>query len=225
MIPPVYEQAVGGYEKIAQDLDGLVLVGGVDVCPTAYGEKARRKTWGGDCERDTYDMALFRAFLNADKPVFGICRGMQLINVALGGSLYQDITSDVKGSLVHRDAEYYERNYHRVQIKEHGLFARIYGGVREATINSVHHQGIKQLAPGLRVEAVSPLDGIIEAVSLPRSPGDLRPRCIAVQWHPEFQKEVDSTYLSTQVLISYFMELVAASVHQEPQYTRIASHA
>jgi putative glutamine amidotransferase len=224
MIPPVYPTAPLSYQQFAEDLDGLVLVGGVDVCPTSYGEKARRATWRGDSQRDAYDIALFNAFHQRGKPIFGICRGLQLINVALGGSLYQDISSDVQGALVHRDADQYEHNNHRVVIKEQGLLARLYGPGYQASINSVHHQGIKKLGNGLRVEAVSPQDGIIEAVSFPRSPDDLYPRCFAVQWHPEFQKEDDDSYVSTQVLLTYFMEALAAQAGVS-QHERSKRHA
>ena len=164
----------------AQWLDGLVLHGGADVWPGTYGEEPLRPEWTGDRVRDEYEIALVKAFEAAGKPVFGICRGLQLINVAHGGTLYQDIATQKTGSLVHRDAATYDHNFHEVDIVP-GTRLESLLRERRHRINSVHHQGIKDLAPGFAVEAVSPDDGVIEAI---RHAGD---RWIAaVQWHPEF---------------------------------------
>jgi putative glutamine amidotransferase len=227
MIPPVYEAGDRGFERLAHDLDGLVLVGGVDVSPVHYGEKAKRVAWRGDYQRDLYDMALFSAFRRLDKPIFGICRGFQLINVALGGSLYQDILTMVPGSLVHRDAEEYENNSHRIVIKDQGIFSGIYGAGVEGMVNSIHHQGIKKLGQGARVEAVSTVDGIIEAISVPRTPEERYPSCFAVQWHPEFQTDQESSqYFSPQALLTYFMGAMARRAQlEESQNTRLIKHA
>ncbi len=161
-------------------LDGLVLHGGADIWPGHYGEEPLRPEWTGDRQRDLYEIALLRAFEAAGKPVFGICRGLQLINVAHGGSLYQDITTQKPGARVHRDAAAYDRHFHEVQVVPGSRLAHLLGE-RPHTINSVHHQGIKELAPGFVVEALSPEDGVIEAI---RHTGDAW--VSAVQWHPEF---------------------------------------
>ena len=165
----------------AQALDGLVMHGGADVWPGSYGEEPLRPEWAGDRVRDEYEIALVKAFTEARKPVFGICRGLQLINVAHGGTLYQDISTQKPGAKVHRDAVTYDLNFHEVDILPGTRMAGLLGGqAGRHKINSVHHQGIKDLAPGFTVEATSPDDGIIEAI-----------RCTtgawisAVQWHPE----------------------------------------
>ena len=99
-------------------LDGLVLQGGADVSPTSYGETPLQPKWGGDRIRDDYEIALLDAFAERGKPVLGICRGLQLINVAFGGTLLQDIATQQPGALEHRDAEIYDRNFHGVEFVE-----------------------------------------------------------------------------------------------------------
>jgi putative glutamine amidotransferase len=103
-------------EDYAHWLDGLVMHGGADVWPGSYGEKPLRPEWHGDRVRDEYEIGLVKAFSAAGKPVFGICRGVQLINVAHGGTLYQDIGTQKNGALVHRDAAAYDLNFHQVDI-------------------------------------------------------------------------------------------------------------
>jgi putative glutamine amidotransferase len=185
MVPSPYGDTARGavtVEDYAQWLDGLVMHGGADVAPGTYGEEPLRPEWRGDAVRDAYDIALARAFSAAGKPVFGICRGLQLINVAHGGTLYQDILTQKPGALVHRDAQAYDLNFHEVEINPGTRLAGLLGA-RRHKINSVHHQGIKDLAPGFSVEAVSPDDGVVEAI---RHTG---PSWIAaVQWHPEFHR-------------------------------------
>ena len=166
----------------AQWLDGVVMHGGADVWPGSYGEEPLRPEWHGDRVRDAYEIALVRAFGAAGKPVFGICRGLQLINVAHGGTLYQDIATQRAGALVHRDAAAYDLNFHEVDILPGTRLARVLPPGRHK-INSVHHQGVKELAPGFEVEAVSPDDGVIEAI---RHTGG--PWIAAVQWHPELHR-------------------------------------
>jgi putative glutamine amidotransferase len=164
----------------AESLDGLLLHGGADVAPQNYGEQPLQPEWAGDRVRDDYEIALLRAFEDAGKPVFGICRGLQLINVAHGGTLWQDINTQNPGSLRHRDAASYDLNFHHVDIVP-GTRLEALLGERRHKINSVHHQGIKDVAPGFAVEARSPDDGIVEAI---RHTGEAW--VAAVQWHPEF---------------------------------------
>jgi putative glutamine amidotransferase len=166
----------------AQALDGLVLHGGADVWPGSYGEEPLRPEWSGDRVRDEYEIALVQAFREAGKPVFGICRGLQLINVAYGGTLYQDISTQKPGARTHRDAGAYDLHFHEVDVLPGTRLAALLGAPRHR-INSVHHQGIKDLAAGFTVEAVSPDDGVIEAI---RHEG--REWVSAVQWHPEFHR-------------------------------------
>lgn len=184
------------YADYAADFDGLVLTGGVDVAPGSYGSDPERPEWGGDAVRDAYELALLRAALAANKPVLAICRGHQVLNVALGGTLHQDIGTHVPGALVHRDADRYEHNEHEIHIE--GALATILGTTR-GLVNSVHHQAIKDLAPGLVVEARSVVDGVIEAVCAPD-----RPWVRGVQWHPEFRYG-DPTLVDQSLLFASFL--------------------
>ena len=186
MIPsPLGETAPGdvGFADYAEWLDGLVLHGGSDLWPGSYGETPMQERWSGDRNRDDYEIALTRAFVAAGKPVFGICRGLQLINVAFGGTLYQDIATQRPQALVHRDADAYDLNFHDLQVVADSKLGALLGGVDSRKINSVHHQGVKDLAPGFVVEARCPVDGMVEAI---RHRGG--PWVAAVQWHPEFHK-------------------------------------
>jgi putative glutamine amidotransferase len=188
----------------AQDLDGLVLQGGADVAPESYGETPLRPEWSGDRVRDDYELALVRAFLHEGKPIFGVCRGAQLINVAMGGTLYQDISMQVPASRNHRDWHVYDQNFHHIVVEPQSRLAAIYG-LTQAKVCSVHHQGIKDLAPGLVVEARAEDDHVIEAV---RHEGE--PWIYGVQWHPEWHDPQDGTLLDGRPLFHVFLEAARA---------------
>jgi len=185
MIPSFSGDTFRGGARVsdyAQWLDGILMHGGADVWPGSYGEEPLRPEWNGDRIRDEYEIGLVKAFSDAGKPVFGICRGLQLINVAHGGTLFQDISTQKPGALVHRNAEIYDLNFHEVDILPRTRMAQLLPPGRHK-INSVHHQGVKDVAPGFAVEAVSPEDGVVEAIR--RTDG---PWVCAVQWHPEFHR-------------------------------------
>ena len=110
-------------DDFAQWLDGLVLHGGADVSPLSYGEQPLQDKWAGDRVRDEYEIALVAAFERHRKPVFGVCRGLQLMNVAYGGTLYQDIAMQVPKSLTHRDAAVYDQNFHSIEIMPNSRLA------------------------------------------------------------------------------------------------------
>jgi putative glutamine amidotransferase len=165
----------------ADALDGLMLQGGADIAPASYGEDPLHPDWRGDGVRDRYEIELFNAFVEKAKPVLGICRGCQLINVALGGTLYQDIASQLPHAINHRDADKYERNFHALEFVEPSTLADLYPGRQNAIINTIHHQAVKRLGHDLVVEAVSLPDRIIEAVRW-TGPSYV----LGVQWHPEF---------------------------------------
>lgn len=162
-------------------LDGLVLQGGNDVSPNSYGEEALCPAWEGDAVRDRYEMELIKAFVAAGKPVFGICRGLQLLNVTFGGTLYQDIPTQRPDAMPHLRVDAYEKNFHPVQLAGQGWLAGLYPDQAQLQVNSIHHQGIKKLAPGFQVEATCPHDGMVEAISR-REDSFIA----GVQWHPEF---------------------------------------
>lgn len=175
---------------IVRSLDGLILQGGSDVSPRNYGEEPVRPEWGGDPIRDAYEMELFRLCLEENRPVLGVCRGLQVMNVALGGSLYQDIPTLHPGHRVHRDGGRYDRLGHELAVEPGSWLAswcrRVPaggGGVGGSgggsgdgdgdgdgharfvfRVNTVHHQAIKQLGRDLIAEARSVPDGIVEAI-------------------------------------------------------------
>ena len=189
---PLSERA-GDY---AQALDALVLQGGADISPLAYGEEPLKPEWAGDPVRDRYEIELVRSFTEAGKPLLGICRGAQLINVALGGSLHQDVPA-------HRSDEY-DQHAHEVRLEPGSGLARLYGETGPRRVVSIHHQAIKRLGRDLRVEARSVPDGLVEAI---RSAG---PSYIcAVQWHPEFHGGRDG-FLDGGRLLDEFLEAARA---------------
>ena len=147
-----------------------------------------------------------QAFEHHRKPVFGVCRGLQLMNVAYGGTLYQDIATQVADSLTHRDAAIYDQNFHTIDIQPGSRLAVLYPQASRVTVNSIHHQAIKDLAPGFRVEAVSNEDGLVEAIRR-SDPG--RPYLAAVQWHPEFHLP-ESRTLDDSALLQDFLDAASA---------------
>lgn len=157
-------------EEMAELCDGLMLSGGVDLDPALYGEEILNDTVRIVPERDAFELALFDAFYRRGMPVLGICRGCQLINVALGGTLYQDLVEQ-KG-LTHSDPEL----RHEVYAEEDSVLFRLFG--RQLQTNSTHHQAVKDPAPGLRVTARS-IDGVVEAFEYEALP------ILATQFHPE----------------------------------------
>ncbi len=170
---------------LLQRLDGLLLTGGAsNIEPEFYGQASEQPHSPRDRLRDETTFALIRTAVAMGVPVFGICRGLQEMNVALGGTLHQRVHR-VAGRFDHREdkAAPVEQQYslaHRVSLQAGGMLAAL-SAAGEVEVNSVHGQGIDQLAPGLRIEALA-ADGLIEAVSLP---GAAAFTC-AVQWHPEW---------------------------------------
>ena len=166
-------------QEIADKLDGFLLSGGDDVDPALYGERGTIKLGTVNPRRDNFEMELTRYVMeNTSKPVLGICRGIQVLNVAMGGSLHIDLPD--AGKLCHT-LWMYPRNVrsHCVQVKPDTRMSQIMGEGR-GVVNSFHHQGLKDVAQGFIVSAVSPEDAVVEAVELP---GDRF--CVGVQWHPE----------------------------------------
>jgi putative glutamine amidotransferase len=194
-------------DHYGQWLDGLVLHGGADVSPLSYGEEPLQERWAGDRIRDEYEMDLVAAFERQGKPVFGVCRGLQLLNVAYGGTLYQDIPTQLPQALQHRDAAVYDNNFHTVEIVGGTRLASLYPELARVKVNSIHHQAIKDLAPGFTVEAVSNEDGLIEAI---RRDDRARPYMAAVQWHPEFHQPVSDT-IDDAALLEDFLGAAAAA--------------
>lgn len=203
LVPTTDPDSPIGLDDYVADLDGLLLHGGADVCPRSYGEEPMRSEWEGDEIRDRYEIELVRAFHAAGKPVLGICRGAQILNVAFGGTLYQDILTQADTERAHRSQELYDHNLHDVDLVDGSGLAKLYPTEHTVKVNSVHHQAVKDVGAGLAVEARSSDDGIVEAIRL----DDPRGRyAFAVQWHPEFFKGVDDgTMLDNDPILREFL--------------------
>ena len=159
------------------DCDGVLLTGGADVDPREYGE-AQHPTVELDAARDEYELALTKLAIARNLPLLAICRGVQILNVAAGGTLIQDLPSQHPSQIPHSVTEPKDAIAHEVTITPHTCLSMLLGKPAMA-VNSRHHQAVKDAAAGFVVSAVSP-DGIIEAIERPASTF-----CVGVQWHPE----------------------------------------
>jgi putative glutamine amidotransferase len=178
-IPFPFDLEIDALRRLFDRVDGLLLTGGGDIDPRLYGAASSSSLRDVDPRRDRTELILARWALEHDKPVLGICRGLQVINVALGGTLIQDIAAQIPGALPHDlPDEAAEDLAHRVDIKPG---SRLHGIARAGTaeVNSSHHQAVLRVAGGLRMTASAP-DGVVEAIE---APGLLH--AVAVQWHPE----------------------------------------
>ena len=164
---------------IFQKLDGLLLPGGGDIAPARLGGEGHSAVYGVDEERDELEFTLVRWAAEQAKPMLGICRGIQVFNAALGGSLYLDVPSQRPGPVRHNTASELPHDHlaHRVSVEPGSRLAASWG---ESPVNSWHHQAVREPAPGLRVTARAE-DGLIEGLELPD-----HPFALAVQWHPEW---------------------------------------
>lgn len=164
---------------VFQKLDGLLLPGGGDIAPARLGGEWHSAVYGVDEERDELEFTLVRWATEQAKPILGICRGIQVFNAALGGSLYLDIASQRPGSARHDTAHELPRDHlaHQVSVEPGSRLAACWGG---GPVNSWHHQAVREPAPGLRVTAQAE-DGLIEGLELPD-----HPFALVVQWHPEW---------------------------------------
>jgi putative glutamine amidotransferase len=180
---PLLPNDLGTIRAIYEQLDGVFLTGGVDVDPTAYREDRLAVCGRSDPPRDVVEIALLRWALADHKPILGVCRGIQIINVACGGTLYQDVGEQYPNAIKHDywpkpDGPTRDMLAHPMRIQEQSRLGAILGAT-ELLVNSMHHQGIKELAQGLRACAFAP-DGLIEGAE-----GTNGQFLIGVQWHPE----------------------------------------
>ncbi len=175
---PVILPVHGDFEPdVVERLDGVLLTGGGDVDPAEYRRERAPGTDGVDRQRDRFELDLARAVASRDIPVLAICRGVQVLNVALGGTLVQDLATEAAGGAAHWVPERWNEAVHPVRFEPGSLLARLLG--EEITVNSIHHQALDQLGDGLAAAGRSP-DGLIEAVEAPG--GHF---LVGVQWHPE----------------------------------------
>lgn len=200
MILPTADDDPGLIADCLAAVDGLVFTGGGDVAPAYYGETPDERCHEPDRERDLFEMHLARAALARRMPLLGICRGLQVLNVAAGGTLYQDIGCRPGTSPLHAARREDRRKLiHAIRVLP-GSRLRAIMGVPESRVTSTHHQLVKDLAPGFRVTAESLEDGIVEGLEQPD-----HPFLVAVQWHPERMYRDHAEHLAL------FQALVAAA--------------
>jgi putative glutamine amidotransferase len=173
LVPPLIDVAQAG--DALEGAAGLVLTGGEDIHPASYGEAPHAKLEETDQSRDAVELALYRAARERQLPVLAICRGIQLVNVAMGGTLYQDLPSEHPSTVDHVDP----KGRHALRVESGSRLAQAVGS--PSSVNSRHHQAVKRLGEGLRAVAWAE-DGVIEGAELVN--GD-RSWLLAVQWHPE----------------------------------------
>lgn len=202
MIPTI--ETGGGVERRAisvknyvRELDALILQGGSDMAPESYGTVPLRAEWAGDRIRDRYEIELFWEFVIQGKPVLGICRGCQLINVALGGTLYQDIATQCPEAARHVEPALYDSHQHEVIIIPQTRLAEIYPEQTHGRVISIHHQAIDRLGNDLLIEAQS-ADGIVEAIRW-KGAGYVT----GFQWHPEFHRNSPGLLDSAPIMLDF----------------------
>jgi putative glutamine amidotransferase len=189
-IPFILPPQSGNPDEILDRIDGLLFSGGGDINPSAY-QTANVHSAGIDEQRDRFELALFNAAIQRDMPILCICRGIQVANVALGGTLIQDIAADFSDKIEHRQHKCGfspSDKSHQVDIEPGSRLHDVYGTTQIET-NSIHHQALKDVAPDLVVIGRAP-DGVIEAVDRPASTWFL-----GVQWHPEMMFREHSEHL------------------------------
>ncbi|MDD7442837.1 MAG: gamma-glutamyl-gamma-aminobutyrate hydrolase family protein [Sutterellaceae bacterium] len=172
----VFEEAGSDPGDLVEMAGGAVIAGGPDVSPLLYGEEPRPGLGKTFWQRDRFEFGIVRHAVAAGKPVLGICRGMQVVNTALGGTLYQDLSEFPGGVGEHAQKGDPSDPFHRVETVEGTRLRKALG--ERAAVNSRHHEAVKDVAPGFRVAAAAP-DGVIEAIE-----GETLP-VFCVQWHPE----------------------------------------
>jgi putative glutamine amidotransferase len=191
LLLPVDAHVSEDSDEVLELLDGLLLAGGADIDPGSYGQSAHAETVDTVPERDSFEIALTRAAIERDLPILGICRGMQLINIACGGTLQQHLPERFGHGEHRRVIGSFDGSEHDVLLTEGSLAARAAGEVAHVT-KSHHHQGVDRLGEGLVVSGLSTLDDLPEAIELPQ-----RRFVLGVQWHPE--ADTASTVIGTFV--------------------------
>ena len=199
LIPPTWDERL--LALCLDRVDGLLLTGGVDVDPALYGQEPHAALGKVDREWDDLDVVAARLALERDMPVLGICRGVQVLNVAAGGTLVQDIPSQVKGALAHQQSAPAREATHAVTVAEGSRLHDLLG-MTTAAVNSFHHQAVQAVAPGFRAVAHA-ADGVIEAIE-----SETHRFAVGVQWHPELMTD---SYPVQRRLFAGFLAAVRAA--------------
>lgn len=174
----------GCIESLVSEMNGFVLTGGADVSPSEYGGNDHASIYGVNAERDSFELALVGAVAKRKSPLMAICRGVQVLNVALGGTLVEHVPDEYGESVMHRSADF-DRTEHSIRLDSDSRLAEIMG-CTDFSCASFHHQSIRSPAPGFKVCGRAE-DGVIEAVE-----SDRYSKLIAIQWHPEYTAREDS---------------------------------
>jgi len=186
-VPILLPVHAGWHDEVESVLDAVVLTGGGDVDPAAYGREQGPAVYGVDSSRDDVEFRLVRWAVDRDVPLLAVCRGIQAMNVALGGTLVQDIATDVAGALDHVRTDHHDGPVHGVRIESDSLLADLVGS-DAAQVNSMHHQAVEAPGENVRVVARAP-DGVLEGIEV--SGAGL---VLGVPWHPECLGEADPSF-------------------------------
>lgn len=184
-------------KKMIENVDGIIMTGGVDIHPFRFNEEPNPKIGAISKERDDFDFLLMKCAFEKNKPIFGICRGIQLINVFFGGTLIQDIAYQKNTNILHSQTAPRDVATHKIKIKKNSIIYDIFGEYGE--VNSFHHQAIDKLAKDFKITSTAN-DGIIESIEYKKKDAFI----FGVQWHPECMTEKD---IKMQNIFSMFVDI------------------
>ena len=203
LIPDLVD--VSERNSFLKEMDAFVFQGGNDIAPETYGEKPiNNAQWKGDRYRDEFELELMDYAIKNNKPIYGICRGAQLLNVYFGGTLYQDIQTQNASAIKHRDAIVYDQLTHDADLNPDSFIVK-HLNTEKIHINSIHHQGIKGLGKGIEALANCSDDGIVEAIHWK---GAEEGKVMGVQWHPEFSYNCKTPLFDTDILFKHFLSFI-----------------
>ncbi len=206
-LPIIIAPTETNIEDQVDSIDGVMLTGGADIDPVEYGGESKSTIYGINRERDRYELQLTRLALEKKLPTLAICRGLQIMNVAIGGTLVEHLPDEYGETVTHR-GDNMNKVEHSVSIAEHSMLATILE-LTEISCSSYHHQSVRRLASGFKVVASSE-DGVIEAIESAEYP-----HVIAVQWHPEHTAEFDPIQ---QRLFNIFVSWASGETNILPQF-------
>ncbi len=190
--------------SMLDEMQGFLFQGGADIAPQTYKEKPILDgKWPGDPIRDEFEFKILDYVFKHKKPLLGICRGFQIINAYMGGSLYQDIATELSTAVTHRNGEIYDKNHHTIDVVEKSYLSNLYPGQKALTVISAHHQGVKKMGDNLVAQAHCSKDRLLETVAHNRMDDHY---IFAVQWHPEFSHTLPDLVPDPTVIMNDFMQ-------------------